>query len=281
MKAELEQVAIQQDQSILAFHYCKQDFDAPWHFHPQYELTWIQESSGTKFIGDYVGPFEAGELVLLGGNLPHCWKNHTDRARQARSTVIQWNAGIFRQVPELKAMFEMFWHAGRGVQFDEAYVQPLLGEVGRLPTLQGAKLYLALLSILSFLADCPYTYLSERRFVDNLPAEYSSRMASVHAFVSQHYHRKIYLRELADLVNLSEQSFSRFFSKMMGRPFFSFLNEYRINVAGRMLLDTDWSVAQIGFACGYESMPFFHQQFNKFIGDSPARYRRKFVRQDD
>jgi transcriptional regulator GlxA family with amidase domain len=74
---------------------------------------------------------------------------------------------------------------------------------------------------------------------------------------------------------MSEQSFSRFFSKMMGRPFFTFLNEYRINIASRMLIDTDLSVAQIGFTCGYESLPFFHKQFSKFKNESPQKFRKK------
>ncbi|MEL6846328.1 MAG: AraC family transcriptional regulator, partial [Bacteroidota bacterium] len=92
------------------------------------------------------------------------------------------------------------------------------------------------------------------------------------------YARKIYLKEVADLIGMSEQSFSRFFSRMMGRPFFSYLNEFRINAAGRLLLDTDWSVAQVGFSCGYESLPFFHKQFHKFLGTTPARYRKRYKR---
>ena len=66
---------------------------------------------------------------------------------------------------------------------------------------------------------------------------------------------------------MSEQSFCRFFSKMMGRPFFTFLNEYRINMASHMLLDTDWTVAEISFAAGFESPAFFHKQFNKYKKD--------------
>jgi len=77
---------------------------------------------------------------------------------------------------------------------------------------------------------------------------------------------------------MSEQAFSRFFTKMMGRSFITFLNEYRINIAARLLLDTDDSVSQIGYACGYESLPFFHKQFIKFRGSSPLAYRKKYYK---
>ena len=103
-------------------------------------------------------------------------------------------------------------------------------------------------------------------------------MAQIHDFVEENYQRRVYLKELAGLVNMSEQAFSRYFSKMMGRPFLTYLNEYSITVAGRMLIETDWSISQIGYTCGYESLPFFHKQFNKFMGESPSKYRKKFSR---
>ncbi|MEL7532431.1 MAG: AraC family transcriptional regulator [Bacteroidota bacterium] len=276
MKPELEEIRLGVEQSILAFHYEQQRFDAPWHFHPQLELTYIKASTGTKFIGDFVGPFEAGELVLLGPNLPHCWKDQAKKEGPASSTVIQWNEGIFATVPELDRLFRMFQLAAQGIIFDLGAGRDYLDRVERLASLAGQELYMALLALLLDLSAAEYATLSNAKFSQHLPAEYGSRIAKIHDFIELHYQRKIYLQELANLVNMSEQSFSRFFSKMMGRPFFSFLNEYRINVAGRMLIDTDWSVAQIAYACGYESLPFFHKQFNKFKEETPSRYRRRF-----
>lgn len=275
MKPVLEQVRLGTAQSILAFRYADKSFDAPWHFHPQHELTLIEESTGTKFIGDYVGPYQTGELVLLRSNLPHCWKNQLEEDRQARSVVIQWDKGIFAKIPELAPLLALLRAAARGLLFTPTDVEELIADVRRLPSLKGHQLYVQLLSILLQLSECKYITLSENRFIDDLPTEYSDRMSKVHDFVEANYPRKIYLKELAQLVSMSEQSFSRFFSKMMGRPFFSFLNEYRINIAGRMLVDTDWPVAQIGFACGYESLPFFHKQFNKFKEESPSKFRKR------
>lgn len=276
MKAVLEQVPVGKGKSILAFRYSDKNFDAPWHFHPQHELTLIESSNGTKFIGDYVGSYEVGELVLLRSNLPHCWKNHVQQEESAISTVIQWEKGIFAKVPELDPVFDMLRAASKGLLFDKTQTVSLMAGIQSLPDLSGQELYVQLLSLLIRLSQCPYSTLSEAQFRDDLPSEYGSRIAKIHDFVEQHFHRKIYLKEVAHLVSMSEQSFSRFFSKMMGRPFFTFLNEYRINVAGRMLLDTDWSVSQIGYSCGYESLPFFHKQFNKFMQISPSRYRKQF-----
>lgn len=274
MKPVLEQVDLDDKRSIVAFRYSKEDFDAPWHFHPQHELTLIEESTGTKFIGDYVGTYESGELVLLRSNLPHCWKNHSSQDHKAESIVIQWNKGVFPKVPELHLLFQMLKTASKGLIFDLDDIAPLKIKVRNLIQLQGAHLFVALLDILVQLTACKYTTLSELSFRDDLPSKFGMRISKIQDFIATNYSKKIYLREVAVLVNMSEQSFSRFFSKMMGRPFFTYLNEYRINIASRMLMDTDWPVFQISYSCGYESLPFFYEQFNKFKGISPAKFRK-------
>ncbi|MDO7135864.1 AraC family transcriptional regulator [Algibacter lectus] len=277
MEAVLEQIELGKKQSILAFEYEADHFDTPWHFHPQHELTYIEESVGTKYIGDYVGFYEPGELVLLRSNLPHCWKNHSDESKQSKSIVVHWNKGIYPKVPELQPMFTMLTTASRGVVFDKDVAASFLPRIKKLTELKNYKLYIELLNLLSDLSDCNYKTLSEAHFIDDLPVEFGSRMSKIHDFIEKRFHEKIYLKELADLVSMSEQSFSRFFSKMMGRPFFTFLNEYRINIASRMLIDTDLTIAQIGYACGYESLPFFHKQFNKFKQSSPLKFRKKYT----
>ncbi|GAB5551687.1 MAG: AraC family transcriptional regulator [Saprospiraceae bacterium] len=276
MKPILELIPLEQRASILAFRHDEKNFGVPWHFHPQHELTFIEESTGTKFIGDYVGAYQPGELVLLRSNLPHCWKNYEQPEVHARSTVIQWNRGVFAKVPELDGVFKLIKTASRGILFSQKDTKLILPMVQQLPKDSGPDLYIGLLMVLRKLAECSYQTLSEASFIEDLPSEIGNRMAKVHDFVEAHFHRKVYLKELATLVNMSEQSFSRFFSKMMGRPFFTFLNEYRINMATRMLLDTHLPIAQIAYRCGYDSLPFFHKQFNKFKLESPSKYRRKY-----
>lgn len=277
MRPILEQIGLGKEKSVLAFNYSAEYFDTPWHFHPQHELTYIDSSVGTKFIGDYVGAYEPGELVLLRSGMPHCWKNHLQEGIPAESTVIQWNKGIFTHIPEMIPVLGLMRIAARGLIFEKAAVAPIIPQVKRLPLLSGAALYLALLQVLVHLSSCPFDILSDAAFEDELPSEYNSRMAKIHEFVEANYQRKIQLREPAELINISEQSFSRFFSKMMGRPFFTFLNEYRINMAARMLIDTELPVAQIGYACGYDSLPFFYKQFQKFKNCSPLKFRERYM----
>ncbi|MEM9886744.1 MAG: AraC family transcriptional regulator [Bacteroidota bacterium] len=276
MKPIFQQIAIEQEQSIIAFYYNKDIFEAPWHFHPQHELIYVKNSTGTKFVGDYVGSYLPGELVLLRSNLPHSWKNYKQADNRAQSVVVQWEKGIFAQVPETSKLFKMLRTAAKGILFEADEVRDLIPMMTKMLDLEADDLYLQLLALLLKLADCKHPTLSAASFTDDMPTEYGSRIAKVHDFVELHYARKIYLKELAELVNLSEHAFSRFFSKVMGRPFFQFLNEYRVNNASRMLIETDRSVAEIGYASGYESLTFFYKQFAKFKGVSPLKYRKRY-----
>lgn len=275
MKPILEQITLGKERSIVAFKYSETNFETPWHFHPQYELNFIIKSSGTKFIGDYVGSYVPGELVLLQSNLPHCWKNYNQSDKSSESIVIHWNKEIFSRIPELNGLFKMLNDAARGIKFSKKQIKDLKPEIEGLLAVKGFDLYMNLLNLLIKLSSCDYVLLSKATFENNLSSEYESRVSKIHDFIESNYHKKISLLEVSSFVNMSEQSFSRFFSKMMGRPFFTFLNEYRVNIASRMLIDTDWSVAEIGFACGYESLPFFYKKFKKVKNETPIKYRKK------
>ncbi|MFC5624782.1 AraC family transcriptional regulator [Algoriphagus winogradskyi] len=277
MKPILEPIPLGSLRSIQSFCFTKPNFETPWHFHPQHELTYIEQSVGTKFIGDYVGSYEPGELVLLRSNLPHCWRNSVHETDLAISYVVQWNVGIYPEIHELKAIHQLLKTASKGIIFEKADVSELIPLFKKLPELTAPEQYTQLLSLLQRLADCHFKSLSEASFIDNLPSEYGSRMAKIHDFVAENYGRKIYLRELSELINMSEQSFSRFFTKMMGRSFFTFLNEYRVNIAARLLLDSDYSIAQISYSCGFESLPFFHKKFHQAYQLTPARYRKQHL----
>lgn len=276
MKPILESIHQNKKRTITAFRYDRKDFETPWHFHPQHELIYIEQSSGTKFIGDYVGNYQPGELVLLRSNVPHCWKNHTSFQGRATSIVLHWDRGIYNKIPELEPIFSLLRTASHGAIFDASDTSLILPDLKKLLLLEGTALYVGLVNLLSKLSKFKYKTLSDASFTNDIPTEFGTRMAKIHDFVEANYHRKIYLKELGSLVNLSEQSFARFFTKMMGRPFFTFLNEYRMNTAVRMLAETEDSVVQIGFACGFESPPYFFKKFKEFHGNPPGKYRRKF-----
>ena len=114
MRATLEQLNEAAGSSFLYRCFTQARLDAPFHFHPELELTLILASRGKRLVGRQVSNFEEGDLVLLGPNLPHTWSgNETAGAQDAsRSIVIQFKEHFageqFWAIPEMTAIRNLF-----------------------------------------------------------------------------------------------------------------------------------------------------------------------------
>ncbi len=281
MKPMFEHIALPESCSINAFIQEKEEFDYPFHYHMEYELTYILSSRGIRYTGNHFEDFGDNDLVLVGPNLPHCWRNGENHNETASALVIQWKddclgEGWFNS-KEFTAIRGLQQLAGKGVKFDEkvalAFKEKLVS-IASLPPFEKLIIFLESLHGLAvsngFKTICEQDYNYHLNRIDN------ERINTVYQFVKNNYRRKITLKEIAALVNMGEGSFSRFFSKTMNKGFFTFLNEYRINSACKLLAETDLQVVQVCYAAGYESLPFFYRQFRKFKNHSPQLYRDRF-----
>ena len=66
-----------QDSSFYAYSYTTTSFDFKWHFHPEYELTFIVKGNGHRLIGNSHQEFSDNDFVLIGPNIPHTWVGKT------------------------------------------------------------------------------------------------------------------------------------------------------------------------------------------------------------
>ena len=75
MKAQFQKISINEGISFIAKELELPHFDNEYHYHPEYELKYVIQSKGKRFVGDNVENFQEGDLVLLGPNIPHYWNN--------------------------------------------------------------------------------------------------------------------------------------------------------------------------------------------------------------
>lgn len=265
-------------------------FTAPWHFHPECELTLILESRGRRFVGDSVEPFDAGDLVLLGPNLPHCWINSPagSSARRgrpgARAVVAQFSDGLMLQDDgaELAAVRALLTRrAPRGVHFSGGRAGRLSERLRRLPDGRGLARLLELLVILDELAHLPpraARLLTSEGYVPRLDAEQAGRLERVCRMVSAGYAEKISQPQAASLAGLSPAAFSRFFRRKMGKTFVDYLHGVRVGEACRLLIEQDdLSIAEICYACGFGNLSNFNHHFRRLQGVGPRDFRRRHL----
>lgn len=257
------------------------EFDYPWHFHPEYELTYIVTSEGMRYVGNSIENFSEDDLVLIGANLPHCWINSPEQ-RQAASAVVVYFKDNFvdkswMDSEEFGSIRHLFQLSHKGIKFNKCVALKLKEKILELNKSSSLERLILTLKILQELAETTERHiLCEQGFSYELNHTNNERINKVYKFIETNYHKKISLADIAEQVNMTEESFSRFFSKTMKKSFFEFLNEYKINRACKLLIETDKQISEICYASGFESIPFFYRQFKKFKNCQPKHYRMNY-----
>jgi AraC-like DNA-binding protein len=258
-------------------------FEYPWHYHPELELTYILSSHGVRYVGNSIENFYDDDLVLIGSNLPHCWINSSGEEQHASAMVIylkqEFIDKTWMQSCEFETIRKMLALSEKGIRFGKETALRLKSKCLKLLHVTPLEKLMLLLEILQELAGTnDYRLLCEHGFSHKLNYTHSERINIVYKYIQEHYREKITLADISAKVNMTEEYFSRFFSRMMKKSFFEFLNEYKVNRACKLLIESDKQVSEICYASGFESIPFFYRQFKKFKKVQPKNYRATYQR---
>ncbi len=123
-----------------------------------------------------------------------------------------------------------------------------------------------------------FDLLAGPSFTDSLSSKESERINVVYNYLKEHHLQKITLDAISNQMNMSNDTFSRFFKKTFNTSFFSFLNEYKVSMVCKMLINEDLSISEIAYKVGYNNLTFFYRKFQKHMGMSPSKYRKAYQR---
>ncbi|MFR7376338.1 MAG: helix-turn-helix domain-containing protein [Oliverpabstia sp.] len=84
---------------------------------------------------------------------------------------------------------------------------------------------------------------------------------TVLSYITDHYHEKLYVQDLASQVNMNEQYFCRFFKRSIGKTPIDYINDYRLNKVIRLLETGDAQITEICLECGFNNMGEFSATF--------------------
>jgi AraC-like DNA-binding protein len=281
-KAKFESIPTSEGESFIAREFSVPSFDAPWHFHPEIEITHILKGVGQRFVGDHIGDFAAGDLVLLGGGVPHFWRSESG-VGGARSRVVQFRSelleGALLGAPELDAVSALLGRAARGIRFESAVGDNVSERMRALIGARGASRFGELLNLLGTLAErADYEVLASTEFDPKLDTSAAERIGRCHRYVFDNLEEVIDLRSAAAAAGMQANAFSRYFRQVTGKTFSRFVNEVRVGHACRLLLEGDRQIADICFSCGFCNLSNFNRRFHEIKGCSPRQFRARFCR---
>lgn len=253
--------------------------DTFWHYHPEVELVYVSSGSGRRMAGSHISHYRNGTLVLIGGNLPHC--GFTDQLRGKQKEVViqflpEFLGAYFLDVPELKSIKSLLDKAASGIAFLGDDKRTVGKKISEMANLNGFDRLLALLEILHDLSkSSSYQLLNAKGFTLETQIEDNERINRIFNFVQEEFHRSITLEEVAEMTNLTVQSFCRYFKKVTGKTFVSFLLEYRLSHAAKLLHENKLSILDISYACGFNNFSHFTKKFKLHTGRTPSAYRNE------
>ena len=252
-----------------------------WHFHEEYELHLITETSGRAFVGDWIGPFHPGHLVLCGPRLPHNWISlevpeggamGRDRVIQFRHDPIERAAA---EIPELREAMQLLARARHGIEFF-GFEERALAHWDAIKAARGLQRLALFLNYLAELAHCAdYRLLSN---VQMQGVEGDAQVDQINLIVNRitaNLAEPVAMADVASELGMSESRFSRFFKRSTGNSFTDFVNRVRINSACHLLMQTDHYVTDICYQVGFNNVANFNRRFLEIKGMTPTEFRRQ------
>lgn len=287
MKHVLHKSAIPPSQIFVIRHLEEKHFDPVWHSHSEYQLFIVLKGSGTRFIGDSIKSFRPGELILTGPHLPHVWRSddiYFDRnsSFSTDGIVIYLNENFLGdhilQKEEMMLLKKLFIKSMRGLEFYGSKKTEVIEMMKELLQLKGIPSVIHLLHILEILAGSKeYHYISSKAYDDPFDQYETDRLNQVYEYTFQNFRKKVLLEDLAGLLHMTPTSFSRYFTMKNNKPFSRFISEIRIKHACKMLTETDESIAQICYDCGFNTLSNFNKQFKEIMLKKPMQYKKEFM----
>jgi AraC-like DNA-binding protein len=253
-------------------------FDFSWHHHSAYELTLILKGKGKRFIGDSIESYYAGDLVLLGPNLPHTWVSDSEDGKPQQAIVAQFHLEDLGNWKELVTIQHLLESSVRGLHFHPETVHTVATIFLDGVKMKGIKKILALLQTLDLLSEArsgsPISFSPS--FVKKTAA--SKLRDERMNIILRHLDKSndLPLAAAAAMVGLSKEGFSRWFKRVTNRTYTQYLQELRIGQACHLLSGTNQPITQLAFEVGFNNLAHFNRVFLKRKGCTPSIWRKNY-----
>jgi AraC-like DNA-binding protein len=258
--------------------------DLNWHYHPEVELILILKGRGWAHVGHSVHSFAAGELCILGSNVPHAWIS----TGPVEMIVVVFRPEVFQdslasryELAEVKRVLEK---SERGLLLQGQLRKIVQKRTRRLisPAEDHSLRFVRLLEILALIGSrAPETYLSPDRHFRSVKPAARRRMRRVSSYVEQNAPGDVSHANAAALAGMTPTAFSRFFRKHIGKTFEDYVNDVRIGQVCIKLRDSENSITEVAFDCGFQSLANFNRRFRERLGTTPRLYRSRIRRSRD
>jgi len=280
MKAKLENISADQDSSFRILLTPKLNDLFYWHFHPEYEIVYVEAEQGFRHIGDHISKYEGSDLALIGSNIPHLNFDYGVK-EVAETVVIQMKENFlgndFFSLPEILPIKKLFDEAKSGLAFYGNTKKEAGERLKKLNTLPHFEQLISLIEIFYLLAGSnEVQHLNVRPIASASVLKKQQRIHKIYHYIESNYQNPIDVNDVAELCHLTTAAFCRYFKKSTHYTFTDFLNYFRINQSKKLLLQHK-TITEACYESGFENISYFNKVFKKITGENPSAFKKKNV----
>ena len=284
MKELLEEIKLNPHESFYIGIFQDHIDKSHWHYHQEFELSFITEGSGKRIVGDSIEEFHPGDLIFIGPRIPHVWLSEESHRRQHSGRTLESVYMLFNNdiLPAGLTLLPEFDHVRKAIKLSERGIMitgNTLNEVSRimlqLPYLNRMKRLMFFYEIMDLIGmSDSFAYLASADYIKTKFETTNTRINRIHEFLMKNYQNDIDLDEVAGIAHMAPASVCRFFKSSTGLTVFEYLNKIKIDYSCQLLLNTDLNIVDISYDCGFNNLSHFNKQFRKFIGKTPTQFRK-------
>ena len=278
LKAKLESITSDSDSSFRILLTPNLNDLFYWHFHPEYEIVYVEAARGFRHIGDHISKYEGSDIALIGPNIPHLNFDYGVKTT-VDTVVVQMKENFlgrdFFSLPEIIVIKELFEKAKSGLAF-YGETKKLAGEkLKKLTTLPHFEQLITLLQVFHLLATSNEVEMLKARPIASVSVlKEQQRLQKVYHFIEANYQNAIDVNDVAKLCNLTTAAFCRYFKKSTHYTFTDFLNQFRVNQSKKLLMQ-DKNVTEACYESGFANISYFNKTFKKVTGENPSTFKKK------
>jgi AraC-like DNA-binding protein len=255
-----------------------------WHYHDNYELSFVTKGAGKRIVADSIVNFYPGDMVFIGRKLPHVWiadkEYQVTPDRSLELVYLQFTSDVMTpsilDLPEFRFVKRAMELSERGIQITGQTLNDVSEIMLQLPYLEEFDRLISFFKLLNVIGQSDtHIPLASEEYIKKRLEPANKRISMIHEYFLANYHKELNLSEIASLVSMAEGSLCRFFKEKAGCTPFEYLNRVKTDLACKFLLDEDMTITEVAMESGFNNLSHFNKQFKKNTGMTPSEYKKQ------
>ena len=249
------------------------------HIHEYYEIFYLLEGQRRFFINHTLYDVMPYDVILVKKGDVHLTQCVRENQKYARHLITFSEAFLDSLSGAFDKTLLMQVFDAKKVHIPETLhnsfnmlLHKALGKVNQNDTFSQYITKLCIIELLINLNKC--TTNSASPLLDSINV-YEERIQEVCRYMFNYYNQPITLEKMAKIAYMSPTYFSKKFKAVTGFGFREYLNYIRIKMATDLLMETQYSIAEVAAYCGYHDSNYFGEVFRRIVGSSPNKYRKE------